>query len=508
MTIRSRSLEMAQELKDVIQEIESKSKSLGLDYFPIIFELVDYQEMSRIAAYGGFPTRYPHWRFGMEYEQLSKSYEYGLSLIYEMVINNNPCYAYLLNTNSMIDQKTVIAHVLGHGDFFKNNFSFRNTNRKMLDTTANHGFRIRRYIDEIGYDEVEQFLDKALSLENLIDQATPFYKKQEVDIRDISKEDNTASRDVPKLQSKKNYMDKYINPSDFIEEQRKMVENQKKEANRFPEQKTKDILSFLVEYAPVTAWQRDILAIIRDEAYYFAPQGQTKIMNEGWAVFWHSKLITEHFLKADEVIDYCDHFSSVLNSRPGQFNPYKIGLELFKRIKYRWDNGLYGAEYTYCDNMSERGQYTKKTGKGTEKIFEVRKIHNDITFIDEFFDEEFCHENQFFIWNEDRKTGHKVISSKEFGTIKKELLDSLTNFGQPLIELCDANYKNRGEMLLEHKHFGKDIRVDWAYETLKNIFSIWGRPVHLIAKIEKERKILSFNGTSPQIAPYKEKEDE
>ena len=171
--------ELTPELKEIVSEIESQARSLGLDFFPTIFEMVDYTQMSEIAAYGGFPTRYPHWRFGMEYEHLAKSYEYGLSLIYEMVINNNPCYAYLLRSNSLVDQKTVIAHVYGHCDFFKNNYCFAGTNRKMLDEMANHGSRIRRYIEEVGHDEVESFIDTCLSLENLIDQHGLYIKREQ-----------------------------------------------------------------------------------------------------------------------------------------------------------------------------------------------------------------------------------------------------------------------------------------------------------------------------------------
>src|ERR671938_1480901 len=130
-------------LRDMQEEIEGYARNFGLDFFPILYEVLDYKTMNEVAAYGGFPTRYPHWRFGMDYEQLSKSYEYGLSKIYEMVINNEPSYAYLLESNMDVDQKLVMAHVFGHVDFFKNNFSFRHTNRKMMDEMANHATRVR-----------------------------------------------------------------------------------------------------------------------------------------------------------------------------------------------------------------------------------------------------------------------------------------------------------------------------------------------------------------------------
>ena len=136
------------------EEIQGYAKAYGLDFFETVFEVLTYDELNMVAAYGGFPNRYPHWRWGMEYEQLSKGYEYGLSKIYELVINNDPCYAYLLESNSDVDQKLVMAHVYGHCDFFKNNFSFAHTNRRMIDEMANHSTRVRRWIDKTGVEKV------------------------------------------------------------------------------------------------------------------------------------------------------------------------------------------------------------------------------------------------------------------------------------------------------------------------------------------------------------------
>ena len=172
---------LSPELQDIADSLADVASNAGLDFFKTIFEMVDYKQLNEIAAYGGFPTRYPHWRWGMEYERLSKSYTYGLSIIYEMVINNDPCYAYLLRANSLVFQKTVIAHVYGHCDFFKNNYWFSKTNRKMLDQMANHAAMVRKYIDEVGHDEVETFVDCCLSLENLIDIYLPFTAQPKVE---------------------------------------------------------------------------------------------------------------------------------------------------------------------------------------------------------------------------------------------------------------------------------------------------------------------------------------
>ena len=160
-------------------KILKAAEGYGLDIFETIFELITYDQINQFAAYGGFPVRYPHWRFGMEYEQLSKGYEYGLSKIYEMVINTDPCYAYLMEGNRLIDQKLVMAHVYGHCDFFKNNQWFAPTNRKMMDVMANHATRVRRHIERQGQDVVERFLDTCLSIEHLIDPHSMFVARDE-----------------------------------------------------------------------------------------------------------------------------------------------------------------------------------------------------------------------------------------------------------------------------------------------------------------------------------------
>src|SRR5437763_16328242 len=206
MSIMSTERNLPAELRDLQVEIEGHARAFGLDCYDTIFEVLDYDELSEIAALGGFPTRYPHWRFGMEYEQFSKGYRYGLQKIYEMVINNDPCYAYLLRCNQLVDQKLVMAHVYGHNDFFKNNIWFSRTNRKMMDETANHGNRIRSHMERHGEDTVESFIDSCLSLENLIDIHSPFIKRR--DDRDrhdfaAQEEDDDAAH---KFQSK-DYMD-------------------------------------------------------------------------------------------------------------------------------------------------------------------------------------------------------------------------------------------------------------------------------------------------------------
>jgi stage V sporulation protein R len=482
-------------------EIEGYACAYGLDFYETVFEVVDADDLNEIAAYGGFPTRYPHWSFGMSYEELRKGYDYGLSKIYEMVINNDPCYAYLMRCNHTVDQKLVMAHVYGHSDFFKNNAFFAHTSRKMMDEMANHGARIRRYLEKHGEDEVETFVDRCMSIDDLIDvHSTAIRRREEVSRYDFSPEEN-ESDDVRATRFKsKGYMDAYINPRDVLkaeEDERQRLKNLT--SRHFPEQMEKDVLLFLIEHAPLKSWQRDVLEIVRDEAYYFAPQGQTKVMNEGWASFWHSTIMTEKALQPWECIDYADHHSGTMATHGGRLNPYKLGIELFRDIEHRWNTGKFGKEYDDCDDLEKRRKWDKKLGLGRQKVFEVRRVHNDITFIDTYLTPEFCMEHKMFSYAFQDQAGEYVIESRAFEKIKQRLLHSLTNFGKPWIYVLDANYRNRGELLLKHVHNGVDLRLDHAADTLANVQYIWSRPVHLQTVVEEKPTLLSFDGTDHSI---------
>jgi stage V sporulation protein R len=487
---------LPESLAQAAEEIKRHARALGLDFWSICFELLEHDELNEVASYGGFPTRYPHWKWGMEYEQLSKSYTYGLSKIYELVINNDPCYAYLMKSNSMVDQKLVMAHVCGHADFFKNNLWFAHTNRKMMDQMANHGTRIRRYAERFGHEEVERFIDACLSIENLIDIHAPFIKRRRAKRSEEEEEEDLhkARRSGPKKLKSKAYMDRYVNPPEFLERQQRKLDEAVEKSKHFPENPERDVMLFLLEHAPLERWQRDILGMIREEAYYFAPQAMTKVMNEGWASYWHSRLMTERILQDAEIIDYADRHAGTMGSAPGVLNPYKLGIELFRDIKDRWDKGKFGSEWDECEDAAKRRSWDRKLGLGNEKIFQVRRIYNDVLFIDEFLTERFAREHKLFTFEYSKQSDEYVIASREFRQIKEKLLFQLTNWGNPVISVVDANYENRGELYLVHRHEGMDLQVDQGKDTLENVQRIWARPVHLETVVEKRRKVLSYNG--------------
>ncbi len=506
-------------LREEQEKIERVAREEGLDFFPTEFEILSYDRLNEVAAYSGFPTRYPHWRFGMEYERLAKSYEYGLSKIYEMVINTNPSIAYLLEGNSLTDQKLVMCHVYGHVDFFKNNFTFRSTdldtlgqwvpnqvprgdsydpNRRWIDKMANHGSVIRRLQARHGVETVELFIDSCLSLENLIDPHAAFVRRSEpeIEVEENYGDDPSAPAepDVPRMKAK-SYMENFINPAEHLEAQRvKMKEKAAAAHTQHPKQPQQDVLQFLLDEAPLEKWERAVLTVIRDEAYYFLPQMQTKIMNEGWASYNHSRLMTTRIANWEDIIEYADNNAGVMATNGRSLNPYKLGVELFRHIEDRWNKGQFGKQWDECDDLAERRHWDLRLGLGRKKIFEVRSHYNDVTFLDEFLTPEFAMEHGLFSFEWSDRRGGFEIASREFKKVKQKLLGQLTNAGNPVVRVVDSNYDNRGELLLQHEHQGVDLRLDYAERVLEALTRVWKRPV-LVSTWSEEKPIrLRFDG--------------
>jgi len=408
-----------------------------------------------------------------------------------MVINTNPCYAYLLNANHIVDQKIVMAHVYGHADFFKNNAWFANTDRNMMAVMANHGTKIRRYMERYGQNRVEEFIDRVNSIENLIDVGLLFetqeLKRQREERMKTAKEEIAKAEDE-RSNALKSFM-RHKERQNRPEQVEETVDLREKKINA-----PRDVMLYLLENAPLEEWESDILGILRDEAYYFLPQRLTKIMNEGWASYWHSHIMTTRALKASEIIDYADHHAGVMAMSRQNINPYKIGIELYRDIEYRWNTGRFGKDYNDCEDMHKKLNWNKDLGLGRQKIFEVRKTHNDVSFIDEFFTPEFCERQQLFTYKYNPRTGRNEIETRDFMEIKNKLLSQLSNFGSPVIEVESGNYHNRGELLLKHVHRGVDLDFGYASDTLKNIYALWKRPVNIVSKQEEQTVTLSYDG--------------
>jgi stage V sporulation protein R len=210
--------------------------------------------------------------------------------------------------------------------------------------------------------------------------------------------------------------------------------------------------------------------------------------------FWHSEIMTKKALKDGEVIDFADHHSGVVATQPGRLNPYKLGIELLRDVEDRWNKGKFGKEYDECEDLAEKRGWDRQLGLGRQKLFEIRRMHNDVTFIDAFLTPEFCLEQKLFSFRYNRDTDLYEIASREFQEIKQKLLFRLTNFGQPFIYVEDGNYNNRGELYLRHRHEGVDLKMDYARDTLRNLHKIWSRPVHIETIVDDKKRLISFDG--------------
>jgi stage V sporulation protein R len=248
------------------------------------------------------------------------------------------------------------------------------------------------------------------------------------------------------------------------------------------------------------AWTDEVVSIEhgRGDVYDISVTETHRYVAQGFInhnSYWHSTIMTQKAASAAEIVSFADLHSGVVATSSGRYNPYKVGLELLRDVEDRWNKGKFGKEYDECDDIAEKRNWDKQLGLGRQKIFEIRRLYNDVTFIDEFLTPEFVVENKLFTFRYNRDTDLYEIASREFKEIKEKLLFRLTNFGQPFIYVEDGNYNNRGEMYLRHRHEGVDLKMDYARDTMRNLYKIWTRPIHLETLIDDKKRLLSFDGS-------------
>ncbi|PTX63280.1 stage V sporulation protein R [Melghirimyces profundicolus] len=458
---------MTDELKELnraIGEITEIAKGFGLDFYPMRYEICPADIIYTFGAYG-MPTRFSHWSFGKTFHKMKLQYDLNLSRIYELVINSNPCYAFLLKGNSLIQNKLIAAHVLAHCDFFKNNIRFSNTSRDMVEKMAASAERIRQYELKYGQEEVERFLDSVLSIQEHIDPSLirPPRRKEREPVRknrrttpydDLWELDDSGVKEAPRAPKTK-----------------------------IPEKPEKDLLLFLMEHSRVLEkWQQDVMTVLRDEMLYFWPQMETKIMNEGWASYWHIRILREMDLTDEETLEFAKLNASVIQPSTTSINPYYLGLKLFEDIESRWDH----------PTEEERERYGRVPGKGRDKIFEVREMDMDTSFIRNYLTKELVEDLDLFIFQ--RSGNEWTVTDKDWKEVRDQLIASRVNGGHPYIVVEDGDYKGNGELYLKHCYEGLELDIKYLEKTLPHVQSLWGRTAHIETVIENKPVLFTCNG--------------
>ncbi|MCL4487929.1 MAG: SpoVR family protein [Chloroflexi bacterium] len=434
--------------EDRLIEIEKLAQAAGLKPFDTYFEVIPLDIMHEIAAYG-LPTRAQHWSYGKVYNHHKIHGEMGLSKIYEIVLNNDPCYAFLLDTNDEIENLLVGAHVLAHSDFFRNNVYFDGTNRNMVNEAVDHARRIDEYIERYGLERVEHLMDMGFALDRHLDSHKGLNRKRYPGREVVEKEVVRGA-----------YADLF--GEDGLSLGTAVI------GEKLPPHAEKDVLWFLANYAPVEEWEKDVLEIIREEAYYFFPQFETKVLNEGWASFWHAELLNRYVdLSPKETIEFARlHAGVVTPGSPLQLNPYYLGYKILVDIKERWDASYAAGE-------------AKLDGWG--KLFEVRATENDISFLSNYLTPELAGELKLLTYGyadeEDADEEDIEIKSREYDEIIRQLLAPRYNYGAPKIVITEVE---RGELHLRHEKGSLgDLDQRYAEKTLGYLYELWKAPIYL-----------------------------
>ena len=429
--------------------IEEKARELGLKFYPQEFEIIGFNEMLGYEAYVGMPSKYPHWSYGKAYDKNKTLYSLNMTgLPYEMVINSDPCLAYLMRENTLLLQILTMAHVYGHNDFFANNRMFvEGTNAKgALEMFKLDAEIIRGYINDpsIGYERVEKILDAAHAIRYQIPRV--------VGVKELSSEEIKESLMADYYSKKENRG--ILDENDEIPFP---------DISKIPVEPCDDVLGFIIKYSSLEEWEKNILRIVKRETQYFIPQIETKIMNEGWASFWHYNILKELDLDDGLHFEFLKRHNDVVAPIVGGLNPYYIGFKVFQDIEKRF---------------------------GREKIFEVRKTERDSSFLRRYLTRELCEELNLFQYA--KKSFEYVVEEvpDEVGwrQIRDYLADTCGVASIPYIRVTNLNRRDL-TLTLEHFFDGRELEMSYAKETLKYVQDLWGRKVTLVTKTKEGKQI-------------------
>jgi stage V sporulation protein R len=440
---------MAETLASYAVRLERLAHEQGLDYFPVQFEEVPASLMMEIAVYG-LPVRMPHWSFGVRYIYQLIQHRMGHSRLFEVVFPGNPGRAYLARNNSLQENVLVTAHVLGHADFAKNNSLFTSSQEqvgyRIVDQAAAHARQIGMAIEEHGQERVEAVLDAALALETHIDtfkglrrERYPVYEaeaKQRPQGGEFQQRFHALPGETPDA-----------------------ARSTEKHRAPIPPRPERDLLWFIAQYAPeLDDWERDIFLAVREESFYFYPVFACQIMNEGWASYWHARLLREaDFLPQKDYVDMIKTHSDVVRPYASgeqtalAVNPYHLGFSIWEHIV--------------------------KT-EGIERAFEIRAEDDDFSFVRNYLSEELAEELDLFCY-EGRKNHRVEIVAADMNELRDAILAPKYNFGTPSVLASHVGVDGHLELLHDHETDGRGLDAGRAQHVLEYIQRVWRRPVTL-----------------------------
>jgi stage V sporulation protein R len=442
--------DMSERLQDYGKRIETLAKSIGLDYYPVDFELVPNNFMNEVAIYG-LPIRMPHWSFGVRYIHQLIRQSMGHSRIFEVMFPGNPCHGYLVNTNTLAENTLVTAHVLGHADFAKNNHLFARfaemSGTNIVEHAAAQAHRIEEAVKTRGLQRVEALLDAALALEPHVDLDQelhrPLYPKG------APAEKEKPFRDDP-FGTRFRHLPGEGLPAEAQKEHK---------STPIPPRPESDLLWFIAHYGPeLEDWERDVFLAVRHESFYFYPVFACNIMNEGWATYWHARLLREaDFLPEDLYLDAVTCHSNVVRPFAGEqqaalaINPYHVGFSMWERIVEK---------------------------HGLDRAREIRHDEDDFGFIRNYLDQEMAEKLGLFVYEMKSDDGIKV-AARDVNKIREAILHPKFNYGAPRI--CVGEMKTDGTLVLTHDHAadGRGLDLERASRVLQYVHRAWRRPVTL-----------------------------
>ncbi len=463
------------------EKIREKVAEFGLSCYPQEFEICDHSQMLGYMAYSGMPAHYPHWSYGKSYEKHKTLYDYGVSgLPYEMVINSNPALAYLMRDNTLCLQILTIAHVYGHNDFFKSNFTFTHTRPELtLDLFKVHANRVRQYAEapSIGIERVETVLDAAHALA-------------------IQCRRNLALKKLTLEEEQQRLLDAAQPPADPFHRIHQSPTFAMPDLHKVPLAPEEDLLLFIRDHNPhLGEWQKDLLTITHEREQYFLPQMETKIMNEGWASFWHREILNSLQLPQALQLEFLVRHNQVVRPFPRGLNPYYLGLKLWDDIKRRHDDPT-PAELARC------GRPTKT---GVQAIFAAREVDRDISFLRRFLTEEVMREMDMFQYEPrgDDLVIAKVSDDDGWREVKATLLKNVGLGTVPVIKIEDADHNHNRTLYMKHEHDGRDLQQEYAERTLAFIYRLWGHEVVLETLANGHKTLLAYGETGFSSKPLK-----